>query len=83
MGENNLKSAEKTDCAPFHHADQDDPASGCGWVCGKDPEVPARGPGIGQYRRMSVLKIFRRAVKKAGANPLATLHRLRHFFTST
>lgn len=40
------------------------------------------GPDGGQYGRTSVQKIFRRAVKKAGANPLATLHWLRHSFAT-
>ncbi len=40
------------------------------------------GADGGQYSRTSVQKIFRRAVKKAGANPLATLHWLRHSFAT-
>ena len=36
----------------------------------------------GQYSTSSIQKIFRRAVKKAGANPYSTVHTLRHSFAT-
>ncbi len=40
------------------------------------------GQDGGQYSTSSIQKIFRRAVKKAGANPYSTVHTLRHSFAT-
>ncbi len=40
------------------------------------------GQDGGQYSASSIQKVFRRAVKKAGINPYATVHTLRHSFAT-
>ena len=40
------------------------------------------GQGGGQYSSASIQKVFRRAVAKAGVNPYATVHTLRHSFAT-